>query len=492
MSDLIDQDIPTEESVNMYNKVMKALKIGSNADPSTFQGGEVFRVQNLEHMALDGFYDNIRDYKVTATVGKAPVTSTVNEFNIEKDTGDLLGFMSVSEGGASPETQGERVRKINTIAFLEVFKSQTEVARKVLTTTPGPTAAEKMNGIRSLQREAEYLSFHGNSDVNPVQYDSIQKQIDGDPGPKGFKNILDLDGKKLTDSGSSYFENSIEELNLKIYENGGEATHMYAPPVISDEIQKTMKDRINMRAEASQVANRSGVFGNAPMLEYPTTKGSIYTSDGNGVYAGPDKFFQVRGKITPTPTADRTIATVPTSVTIAASAATGTQRGFKTNELGTYFYRVYAVNTHGIAVPVDPAASITPTVGQIVTITITNALTNKPTGYIITRSALGASDNTDTREMVKIPIGSNATTVHVDDNSELPGAAELILLSMGGERSIRFDELLKTQLFNLYPVTTLVAPFKVINWISMNVRIPWKHGYMKNVGHAGVTNWYTT
>jgi hypothetical protein len=172
---------------------------------------------------------------------------------------------------------------------------------------------------------------------------------------------------------------------------------------------------------------------------------------------------------------------------LAAQSKTG-GTGFITATAGTYYYQVFAISETGISAGCV-AASLAVANGQEAKITITPGV-KKGTGYIVCRSKIGAADGSDCREMYRIADSGVATTISLDQNDELPGTGEILLISHDANQpTIQWDQFLPTMRFDLYPTAAAIIPFLIVNFGTPDVKVPWYHGIVKNVGYSGM-GWF--
>ena len=447
--------------------LLKALEAGHGTDSATMTGGRSLIPQDIETTLVMALRQKEQDFKLMNILPRPKVNSTVHEYTRMNDVG-VEKNVFVAEGGSTEENTGDYERVTKPIKYMQSFRKVT-LQMRVATTLEDAEANEKMLGTLEILRGAEAANFHGNSSVVPVEYDGVIKQIkDG-----RYKNILDLRGQSIN---SVSGEDAFNKLAASIYEAGGYATHAFMPVIIAEEMQNLVRDRLRF--------NVNDRLGSLVVERYPTPfSDSIVIAGKEG---GPDKMFRVKGRIVPQGGSER-----PNAPTIAlqAQAKTG-GTGFDSSTAGTYYYQVFAVSEKGISN--GASASVAVAAGQEVKITITPAASNPGTGFIVCRSKKGAADASDCREMFRVPREASGNTIALDQNDDLPGTGEIVMLSIDSvQPSIQWDQFLPLMRFDLYPTNSPVIPFLVILFGALDVKVPWYHGLIKNVGYRGL-DWFAS
>jgi hypothetical protein len=298
----------------------------------------------------------------------------------------------------------------------------------------------------------------------PKQFDGLIAQVKAASAAK--RNIYDLRGKTIQTEGETIFTTMAE----MIADKGGEANKVFYPLILGQDIQELCRDRLRFGTEDERMTT---VF-----KTYPTLFSSLAIA---GPDAGPDKMFKPKGVIKPGGVAGA-IPNVPAAVTVAAASADGSK--FAAADAGNYTYMVYAINEYGISEGKSPAAAVAVAAGNGVTITITPAVTNPGTGFIICRSLKGG---TDVMEMARVGLDDqNATTVYVDLNDDLPGTAEMLFITEKKMQAVaEFLQLLPLRLYRMYPTHKLVTPFIMALWGTPSLKAPHWCGVAKNIAYRG-------
>lgn len=452
------------------NELQKALSAGYGTDSANFTNGRALIPENLETEVMNVLAMAKEDCKMMASLKTQPVRSTVHEKNIRDDEGDFK-HLSVTEGGASVETSQSIKRKTFDMKYLQVKRGVTK-QMEAAETFEDALASEKVAGVNSIIKGAEYLCFHGDSAIVPTEFDGFESQIRKAAAKE--QNILSLRGATIGSKGMTVFD----EMAEKIYSQGGSADRVYFPPVLAREIRDTAfgeKGYYNMGEGFNMMNN----FQGAPLPGYNTAVGSILKLAGND--AGADKFYHVKGRVREEGDALKRPA-APATVTVSANASVANSE-FASGDAGDYTYTVHAVNQYGISAGTTAAAPVTVAANGSVTVTITPGAGNVATGFIICRSA---KDGTDVMEMDKVPNSGEATTVYTDLNKELPGTASMLFLTESKlSPTYKFGQLLPACTFPLYPTASAELPFLVLMFGGLEVYAPKFCGIVKDIHYNG-------
>lgn len=460
---------PTNASEYMFGSVtegelQKALSAGYGTDPAAMTGGRSLIPQDIEMTMVNALVAKQEDFKLMNLLSKPKVGSTVHEYTRRNDAGEFMNIFT-SEGGDAGDSSQALERVTRPMKYMQTYREVT-LQMQVAKTLEDAMASEKVAGTLTVLKGCEYGLFQADSAVVPVQFDSVSKQIKANVNRR---NLVDLRGAKMSDAAG---EDSITDIARQVFENGGSLSHAFMPSMIAQDFQKLAKDRLRFNPDDRR--------GAQVVMEYPTT----FSSDIKiaGKEAGPDKMFYVKGKIAASGDATKR-PDAPTFALAAQDLTAGGGRGFDSTSAGTYYYQVFAINEYGVSAGAA-AASLALAAGKEAKITITPG-TKKGTGYIICRSKKDAGSGADVREMVRVGDSGAATTVVLDQNEDLPGTGEILYLSHDAlEPSIQFDQFLPLMKFDLYPTRAAVTPFLLVLFGTPDVKVPWYHGVVKNVGYT--------
>lgn len=464
MAGFFDNVSSGEMSAGEVNELQKALAAGYGTDSSQFTGGRALIPENLESEVVNVVAQLKEDCKVMNSVKKTPVRSTVHEVNLRTGHGDYR-HLSVAEGGASIDTDQSLERKTFAMKYLQTRRSVTK-QMEAAETFEGALASEKLAGVETIIKGAEYQCFHGDSSIVPTEFDgflaSIKKANAAD------QNIINLKGSTL----GNYGEKIFDEIAAMVRGKGGFLDKALFPTVLAKDIKEIFADKQRYLMN-NPIPNLS--FKTIP--DYGTAIGANIALSGEE--AGDDMFFEVKGEVVAEGDATRRPA-APTSVTASAS---GSGSSFTANDAGDYMYTVHAVNQYGISAGTSIAAAVTVAAGNKVALTITPGSGVAATGFIICRSK---KDDTKVMEMDKVANSGNTTTVYEDTNDELPGTASMIFLPKKRFQPVyTFGQLLPACTFPLAPTNTAETPFLVMLYGGLEVRAPKHCGLVKNISYNG-------
>lgn len=449
--------------------LMKALTAGSSANPGAMgTSGNTLQVESLEMQLLDALEQRPQDFKLMKKMYKNPVGSTVHQYTVATDSGSYEGIFT-SELATPRETDSVLGRRTRNIKFMETLRTVSLQALRLDPVVQSAEQLEQEKGTHVLLKGAEYGCFWGNETVSPNQFDGFPMQIrNSDNTP----NILDMAGKRVSSAdGQRIFEEAVRT----IWQRGGEATDTFYPGILAQDFQDLVRDR-----------RRFGVNDQTMGLvieDYPTVYDSTVKIAGP---AGPDKLFRV--KIAPTASIDTENRPTAPTFSLGVQSVTGSP-GFLAATEGTYRYTVYAVDSWGLISAAATPANVAVAAGQEVVVTITRGATNN-TGFIVCRGKKDVTTGTDLREMERVA-SAGATTTYIDDNNELPGTAEMLVLSSGTsnvDRTYQWDSFADLMRFDLGRINAGVR-FLMIWYGTCDMKIPERNALIKNVGHADI-DWF--
>jgi hypothetical protein len=444
-------------------ELTKALYAGGGTDSARFINGRAMIPENLESSMIEVVAATKEDCKMLNVLKTVKVSSTVHEKNRRTDHGDWR-FLTVAELGASPVTDQEIERKIFMQKFTQTKRGVSYQMEKVQS-FENAYASEKIAGVEVICKAIEYNIFHGDSEVIPTEYDGFLAAIRKSRDP----NIIDLRGETLGSRGEGIFD----EVAQQVWERGGDLQKALFPSVLARDIKAMFADRIRYN-----VGTQNFSFSEA-LPPYFTAIGSNIKLTGDG--AGPDKFYQVKGRIKAAGDPSKR-PIMPTAVTLAAQAGAAVSL-FLAQDAGDYTYQVFSINARGISEGKSPAGAATVAAGGSVTLTITPDKSRPVTGFIICRSQ---KDGSEVKEMIQIPCSPDTTTVHVDINKNLPGTASMLFLTETKIRPVyELGQLLPISTYPLYPTDVAETPFLVIAFAALEVNTPEFCAIVDNIHYNG-------
>jgi hypothetical protein len=448
------------ESASMSEEeLVKALSAGYGTDAAQFMGGRALEVQDIEATMINAMREQREDCKLMNLVKKHPVHSTVHEYNRRLDVGEYEN-LTADEGGGSEDNDQTIKRVTRNIKYLQDRRAVTD-QMEIVDGYENALESEKIGGTLNVLKGAEFLNFHGDSKVVPTQYDGLISQILADSTP----NVNDLRGRSIT----AYGEKALNEMVRTIYERGGDANLLFFPPVIAEQIQDLVRDRLRFGTEDKRAT--------LVVDQYPTPYGSTLHF---GAEAGSDKFFRTKGPVSPNGKVDKR-PNPPDSVV--ATVDTNSNSHFLAADAGDYTYAVHSISKYGISAGTSIAAAVAVAAGKSVGLTITPDSSKPGTGFVITRSA---KDGTVLMEVCRIANSGASTTVFVDLNADLPGTASMIFLTEKKLQTImEFYQLCPLRLRPLFESNKAEKPFFVQLFGALDLKVPEWCGIVKNIAYDG-------
>ena len=455
------------DAQNLY----KALTAGQSADPGSMgTSGNTLQFESLEPALVYALAERPEDFKIMNLQFKRKVGSTVHQYTQEQDSGSYDGI-GTEELGDPIESVSEFARITRTLRYFQTKREVTLQAMMLNPTVGGAAeATEERHGVHVLLKGTEYYSFHGNNLVTPSLPDGYPQMIRAEAPSQ---NVVDFLGKKVSDAGSKQL---IDNTIRIVSEVGGEISDMFFPYVVAQDFMDLLEDRMRYN-------DRSGIIGEK-LISYQTSYGKDVWISGR---AGVDKLYKVKG----IPVASTHATKTPTAPTFALAAQANTSgTGFLASTAGTYRYTVYAIQTNGLISVKAVEANVVVADGEEVEITITPGGAPLATGYIVCRGKKDVTTGTDIREMFRLADSGGGTTVFLDHNDELPGTAEILLLTTDGfEQTYQWNSFMELMRFDLGR-TRASQPFLEVWYGTPDLKIARQNALIKNVGHADIDGWF--
>lgn len=450
----------TAESGSMSEEqLMKSLSAGYGTDSQTYSGGRVLIPEDIEITMMNAMREQKEDCKLLNTLKKQPVKSTVHEYNRRTDVGDYE-FLTTSEGGESENNDQQLERVTRQIKYLQDRRSVTD-QMEIAQGFENAYQSEKMAGTLNILKAAEYLSFHGDSSVIPTEFDGLIRQIENSKNP----NVVNLKGKTIANFGEKIFT----EPAYQIYNAGGDANKLFFPPVLAEDIQSLIRDRIRFGTDGS---------GSASLVvdKYPTPYGSTISF---GLNEGADKFFKVKSIVQKK---GNSVKAPQAPEEVSASFEDDSKSRFTSADEGEYKYTVHSINRYGISEGKEVTSAVVVQAGKKVVLTIKDKPTNLATGYIICRSA---KNGDVVMEMVRIGRTDNETRFE-DLNEDLPGTAQMLFLTEKKLQTvIQWFQLAPLRVRPLYESNKAETPFFVQLFGTVDAKVPEWCCVVKNIAYQG-------
>lgn len=440
----------------------KALEAGYGTDAAVYVNGRAMIPEDLEATTINVLAKMKEDCKITNSLKTKPAKSTVHEYNRRTEEGNYQ-FLSVTEGGDSPESNQELERKTLNIKYLQTRRSVTKQMETVQTFEDA-LASEKMTGVSTIIKGIEHQIFHGDSNIIPTEFDGLLAQIRAEE--KAF--VKDARGVTIGTLGEELFD----EVSAEVLERGAYVEKAMFPVVLAKDVKGLFTDRLRMLMNDDRVS-----FKGLP--PYDTATGSTIKISGDD--AGPDKFFKVKGKVS---AAGNPAKRPNPPAVVTGTPSTMADSLFATTDAGDYMYTVHAVNASGISAGTSVSAAVTVASGAGVTLTITPASTGEvATGFIICRSK---KDGTEVMEMAQVKAATSGDTTYIDLNKDLPGTASMIFLPESRLMpAIELVQLLPVSTIPLYPANKAETPFLVAYYGALQNKAPEWCAEVKNIAYQG-------
>lgn len=454
--------------------LQKALTAGYGTDPATFTGGSALRIQSLDKTMYATIQEN-KHFRLFNALVKTNATATVDEWTEQSGVGGFLGGSTNTETGNIRAADGSYKRRTDLVKYLMTRREVSFVAT-LGNNIASAEAVEQQNGALQLLSDAEYLSFEGNADVVPTEFNGIFAQLqagvaDGsvDPG-----NIIDAEAGTL----NNMLLVSDAAARIAGFGNFGTPTHIFTSQLVQSDFDKGLDPAFRVSLDN----NPGSLMIGAPVSGIRTSWGNIATM--------PDVFIREDMLLRPFELLHPQVAAANTGnkpATVGLAVASDPASKFGAPHAGNYFYAVAAVNAAGQS---DLRISAVQAVaaGQRVTLTIAAAAGGSETGYVIYRSRKGGTNAAaDFREMVRIP-KAGATTTFVDQNRDIPGTTKAFILSMAnGGGAISWRQFLPMLKFPLYPTVSATVPWAQLLFGYLRLTKRRHHVCIKNILPTGST-----
>ena len=482
MDSIFDENVNEFESQVQNNELEKALEAGYGTNAADYTQGRALQREDLEATLVTVLDVKQKDLKLFHKLHKQPVSSTVHQVNRQTDVGEDE-FLFVGENEKATEGDPQFQRKIYETKYMS---SKWQVSHPLTLTdnSENPINASKVAAVMRVSKGTERCIFHGDSSVSPKQYDGLLKIIEDSANDTSKverlrATVADIRGLEIGETGTidgvtiDAGEALFDDIAEKVYTKGGDLAEAYFPPVVSRQFKNMFSSRLRLSTKDEQFA-----MDKLPKIITATNSVINITDD-----AGADKMFRVKGPVSAAGDSTKRPNT-PSNFTAVAASESASQ--FTTSYAGNYMYAVHAVNAYGISAAKPLGSAVTVASGEKVTLTITPDTNGAAaTGFIITRSKAGG---TDMMEMVRVPNSGESTTVVVDLNKDLPGTAQIVLLTPQTDEmkpNASFGQLMAMSNFDLPTDSSLAHRGVVALYGMLEVRAPEYCAMIKNVGYTG-------
>lgn len=464
-------DDPSLASPAMVDELTKALAAGSDINNPGSSPGEGFplRMESLDSTLFNVTY-SAKDIKFWRALAKDRAYNTIEEYNRLEGYGSGESIW-MSEGDLPQEDDSTYSRQYTRIKFMGIVRRVTHVMTVIRSAHGDPVAREQVNGTLHLLRQVERSLFNGDEDLNPLQFNGLEKLLttawgstaedDGHVSGYGTDYVVDARGGPLTeDLVTDLAERLVKEPNY------GAPSDFWTGTGPVKDISKTMypKERVNLPAP------KNGVAGVA--IE------SILTPFGN-IALNPDIFIPQSSAPSSDGVGKTALRAPAPTITSAAAAAYGgsdTNR-WASSDAGDYYYKVVAVNKYGKSTPVTSAA-VTVAAGDVVSLVIADNGSDT-LYYEVSRSTKDGAAST-CKHIASVP-RSGASQTFKDLNRFLPGTYKGYMLTQTSE-VLKWKQLAPLLKLPLAQVDSSIRWMQLL-YGALQVMAPKKCGMIINIGN---------
>ena len=430
--------------------LQKALTAGYGTDSAQFTGGSAFRIQSLDKTMKSTIQSN-DDFVLFNMLAKQGAGATVDEWTERNGIGGFLGGTTNSETGVIAGAQGSYQRKTAQVKYL-MTRCEVSLVATLGRNIVEAKAAEAEAGSLRLLTDAEYLSFFGNSAVNPFEFDGIYTQIEAAvaAGTLPGTSVVDMGGKALTDI-SSFNKGAAA---IRGYGNFGKPSDIFMSMATQADLDSSLDPAF--RVPLTDIPG-GGIMLGSPVMGIRTSFGNIKNRPGVFQLDEPQLApFEALPGMQAIAVANNGLK--PQAVT--AAAGSNASSTFTTPRAGNYYYLVTGLNAAGQSTG-SVTSQVAITAGQAVTLTIQPSAGGNETGYAIYRSRQnGTNTPSDFRLMTKVAKAATGNTTYVDANQNIPGAVRAGMVNMSpGADNISWRQLLPMTEFQLFPTSQPTLPW---------------------------------
>jgi hypothetical protein len=464
-----------------WNAFVKAVQTSTyETDHAQLTGLGAIRLESLEG-TLRAVVEREETFKLFRALKRQPVTSAVHEYAVQTSIGGQPAGAFNSELGSIASDVGEYERRIVFVKYLMTMAAISHVAA-VQKGIVNLKAQENMNALLRLGRTANWASYHGDSEVAPMQFDGLEATLtrwrNGENVYDFQDQFSDLPDFANQDNRTNYVR-ALVDLLYSAYAkvmgvgNFGKLTHVHLDPFAQVSLDRYLDPAYRVVLND----NPTGLAVGAPVTGIRTSFGNVYTEQ--------DVWIEGQGAMPHYARYGKVPDTAPGAPTVAATAQTGVAGSKWTpTKAGTYFYVVAAIDERGVeSIPSAPV-SATVAAGGAIQLTITPNADRKQTGYAIYRSKRNpgaAPDLKDFRLVKRIPANPDraANTVFQDKDLDVPGSSKIFAIRREPE-ALQWVQLLPATQFPLYPTNQAVIPWAVLLYGSLMPALPNHHVLIKN------------
>jgi|GEM_PF-833097 len=462
-------------ALDSLGDLSKALQASNyQTDVSTLEGGGALGMQSLDTAMKTTVQEN-KHFTLFNRLQQTKATNIVDEYVRQSSVGGFLGGSTNTQMGVVRAAQGEYEREVGFVKFLMCLR-QVGFILNIGKNITDATAVEERNGALQLLTDANYLLYHGNSDVSPAEFDGIFHQIDAAilAGKQDGACVVDMRAQPL---------NTVEpfsQVNVAVsgYGSWGRSSDVFLPNSVQNDLNQGLDPAFRWMPNG----NNTPVIG-GQVDGIRLTNGILRTSMDTFIQDEQNPMvypFEVNNAAT----AAANVAFLPATLAVDGTH-TDPSSYFTTPQAGNYYYAVAGIGAQGQGLSASiQSGTIAVAGGSAPVLTISQSASGSESGYAIYRSRQNGTNATNDFRLVTTIPKTGATTTYTDFNRDIPGTVRVPLLNLDpGADAIgwrQFQPMIKI------PLPFGVGSVPVISWFQflfgyLRVTKPKHQGYIKNI-----------
>lgn len=451
---------------NQVEQFYKAIQAGYGTDHASLSGGAALRRESLEATLLT-VVQRTKHFVFWNKCPGSKATATVDEFSIQSAIGGFPGGAFNGELEDIQEASGEYDRKTLLMKYM-MTKGRVSVVAEVQSQNGLQDAmvVEERNRTLELLTSANWGCYYGDSSCNPREFDGLYALLKANGTDD---SILDLRGQPPSAVAKEFVDSAALVWG---YGRWGMLDNSFHSALVQADIDQKLDPAFRVVLNGNTGSIRLG----APVDAIKTSFGTINMNVDPFIQEGQPPFNN-RG---PEFVANVSNAGLVAPATVAGNSAPTPGSQFAAGQNGNYYYGAEAGNKNGRSAFVK-SGQVAVAVGDGVTVTITHGVNDVSTYFQVYRSRRnGTNDDSDFREMLRVPKANAATTVIVDLNADIPGTSMIFLTTMIDD-AVTFRRFLPMTRFPLYPTTRAEHVWAQLLFGALRLGKPQQHRVIKNV-----------
>ncbi len=471
--------VPGLDGNRLFNEIRKAME-ATGAVPRGGPGANALELEDALPQLKSAEFRRKKQLNLWPAIPKRKAYGLTAEGARTEDLGDFgaPGFIGGNDSGTVTDATYTRwFREIKFLAVLAEITLPTTLIRTLGYNGTGVNAEQTLesNKMDELLRHVERQMWFGDSDLHSEQWDGLKKQIgEGATTSNGIR--LDLRGAPPD-------KDLIENLSYIAHVNSTDLNHLYFPHECLRDLRQSLYDE--QRAPEGYRGLIGADFDRFFLESLGGDPGSISLRRNHmltpGVKGGIPRFEPA--------TAPASAPNAPSAVSGAAAAHTASD--FRPGlAAGTYSYGVAAIGKGGRTLATEIAATVTPTAGQKITLTIVSTDSNV-LYYEVYRNPAGTSATVDAnRRFVARAPRTGSSTTWDDDGFAVPDTSEAAALYIG-EDEVMFNQLLPVVKRRL-PIALMAERYAYLIFGTPIVQVPTHNIWITNIGRRIQAGVYST